>query len=101
MSWEAILPTVERSVYRCAPHIVWIRDADRVILVDPDNERSWLLHGIEAAIWDWLTVGYEYERIVGLLSLILQSSEDEAGATLTDALRRWCHAGLVQLGRDA
>lgn len=101
MSRGAIPSTVDKWVYRCAPDFVWVRDAERVIVVDSEGGRSWSLDGIEAAIWDWLAMGYSYPKIVGFVSLILKRSQDETGAVLQDTLRRWYRAGLVQWEGEA
>lgn len=89
---------VEGVAYCCAPHVVWARDVERVILVDSQDGRSWALDGIEAAVWDWLATGYPYERVVHFVALTRKTLESEAGARLDSILRRWCDAGLIQQG---
>jgi hypothetical protein len=101
MSRQASAPTDVGSTYRCAPHVVWTRDVDRVLLVDSEGERAWELDGLEAAIWDWLAMGYPYDKVVDFVSLVLACSQDEAGKTLEAALDAWRQAGLVErVGED-
>lgn len=97
MNSQATPGRAEQLVYRCAPTLVWVRDEGHVIVVDAQNARSWLLDGIEAAIWDWVTMGYSYPRIVNLASLILKGSQAQAETQLEETLHRWHRAGLVQL----
>ena len=69
-----------RSTYCCAPSIIWVRDADQTLLVDQETKQSWSLRGVSAVIWDLLTVGYSHQRIVPLLSLRKNESEEQKKA---------------------
>lgn len=84
-------------VYACAPSIVWVRDADRVLVVDRDRERAWTLHGVESVAWDLLTAGYSYPHVIEMLSLLFSLPAGEAGRTLADVLRKWEGAGMVEV----
>lgn len=86
--------------YRCAPDITWVRDAGQVLLVDADKGLSRSLRGVEAAIWDFLTLGYRYAKIIRFLSVILKVSKDEAKRTLVATLRGWQDEGIVQVLGD-
>jgi hypothetical protein len=88
-------------VYRCAPEVAWVRDAGRVLLVDPERGRTWSLGGVEAAIWDWLVLGYGYEEIARYLSLILRTSKEEAGRALLGVLLCWQDGGIVQVSEES
>jgi hypothetical protein len=88
-------------IYRCSPAIVWVRDAGQILLVDREAEQSWSLHDAEAVIWDLLTVGYSYAKIVQMLSLTLSLSVEQANHTLSNVLRNWRDAGIVQVSGDA
>jgi hypothetical protein len=87
--------------YRCSPAIVWVRDAGQILLVDKAAEQSWSLHDAEVVIWELLTVGYSYEKIVQMLSLTLSLSVEQADRTLSSVLRNWRDAGIVQVSGDA
>lgn len=89
-----------RLIYRCAPAITWLRDADRTLLVDAERGQSWPIHGVEAAIWDFLTLAYPYEKIVHFLSLLMTASSAEAERTLLAALRGWQRTGIVQIVKE-
>ena len=82
--------------YCCAPDIEWVQDASQVLLVDAARGRSWPLQGVEAAIWDWLSLGYRYEQIARFVSLALGTSMDEAERALCAVLRGWAGAGILQ-----
>jgi len=87
-------------IYRCSPAIVWVRDAGQILLVDREAEQSWSLHDAEAVIWDLLMGGYSYEKIVQMLSLTLSFSVEQADRTLSNVLRNWRDADIVQVSGD-
>lgn len=87
-------------VYCCSPTIVWVRDAGQILLVDRETEQSWSLHDAEGVIWDLLMVGYSYEKIIQMLSLTLSLSVEQADRILSNVLRNWRDAGIVQVSGD-
>ncbi|MBU0703104.1 MAG: hypothetical protein KKC18_04485 [Chloroflexi bacterium] len=90
-----------RVTYCCSPSIVWVKDAGQTLVVDRETRQTWTLRGMEAVVWDLLAVGYSYQRIVPLLSLIFSLSAGEAKSTLTGLLREWQDTGIVQVCREA
>jgi hypothetical protein len=91
----------EGLVYRCAPEVAWVRDAGRILLVDLARGRTWSLGGVEAAIWDWLVLGYGCEEIARYLSLLLRTSKEEAGRALLGVLLCWQDGGIVQVSEES
>jgi hypothetical protein len=88
-------------IYRCSPSIIWVRDADQTLVVDRKSERMWALRGAKAVIWDLLTVGYSYPRIVRMLSLVFSLSAEEAEGLLTDAILEWRKDDVLQGSGEA
>jgi hypothetical protein len=74
---------------------VWVKDAGQTLLVDRETGQSWLLYDAEAMIWDLLIVGYPYEKIIQMISLVLSLSEERAEHTLSGVLRTWQKAGII------
>lgn len=93
--------TGQRLVYRCAPDITWVRDAGQTLLVDAGRGQSWSLRGAAAAMWDFVALGYQHDKIVCFLSLMLKVSRDEAKRTLVTTLRGWQVEGIVQMIGDS
>lgn len=83
-------------LYYCSPTVLWVKDTSQTLLVDREAGQSWLLHDVEAVIWDLLIVGYPYEKIIQMISLALSLSEEKAGHTLSDVLRTWQKAGIIK-----
>ena len=81
--------------YRCAPGIVWVKDATQTILVDADTGSSWQLGGWDAAVWDLLCLGYQTVEIVRFLALLLDITPKSAGRRLRDTLVQWEDNGVV------
>jgi hypothetical protein len=90
-----------RLTCRCAPSIIWVRDADQTLLVDQETKQSWSLRGVSAVIWDLLAVGYSHQRIVPLLSLIISLPIEEVEQSFTKVLGKWLDEGIVQTSGEA
>jgi hypothetical protein len=91
----------EGRIYHCAPSIIWVKDSDHTLVVDRDTGQSWALRGVEAVVWDLLSVGYSYHRIIPMLSVMLSLSVEDAGRTLADVLRTWRDASILRVSREA
>jgi hypothetical protein len=91
----------ERLIYRCSPSIVWVKDASQTMVVDKETGQSWVVRGAEALVWDLVTVGYSYHRIIRMLSLILSLSVEEGDRILAGVMRQWQDAGIVQVSGEA
>ncbi len=94
----------EAGPYCSAPDILWLKDAGQTIVVDRATGRSWMLRGVEAAIWDLLVLGYSFEQAARLLALLADMVEDEARVSLSTTLQRWERVGILVMekgkGRD-
>lgn len=82
-------------VCRCAPDIVWVKDAGQTILVDGEAGCSWLLSGWKAVVWDLLSLGYLAEEIVRFLTLLLDIPPETARGRLLTILDEWEGNGMV------
>lgn len=81
--------------YRSAPGVVWLKDSVATLVVDRAAGRSWVLRGLEAATWDLLAVGYEFEPAARLLAVLGDVGESEARASLSTMLRDWEEMGIL------
>ena len=81
--------------YRSAPGVVWVKDSAATLVVDPAAGHSWALRGQEAAIWDLLVLGYQFERVARLLAVLGDVAEVEAQTSLLATLQRWEKAGIL------
>lgn len=86
-----------QRTYRCVPTIAWVKDAGQTLLVEEEAGRTWSLRGVEAAVWDWLSLGYSFDEIVGLLKVLVGASDEEARERLVAMLEGWKQAGIVRL----
>lgn len=83
-------------VFACAESIRWVEDANHVVVVDERRGEAHLLHGAEAALWDWLSLAYPYPRLVRLLAALLALPVADAEQRLAAILQDWCAAGLLE-----
>lgn len=81
--------------YSPAPGIAWVKDAGQTILVDGLGGKSWILHGLEAAAWDLLALGYSFEEAAGSLALLAGMDDEGGRTTLLATVRRWREAGIL------
>jgi hypothetical protein len=91
----AVTVDSQAVAYRCAPAIVWVKDSGQTILVESENERYWIIRGVEAMVWDLLTLNYTFEGIVRFLSVMLKTPVDEATGALRAILQNWENAGIL------
>lgn len=81
--------------YSCSPRVSWAVDAGQIIVVDEQQGRHYCLRGVEAAVWDWLTLAYPYPRLLTLLANLLAVSPAQAAVPLHAMLRQWADMGLL------
>jgi len=81
--------------YSCSPRVSWAIDAGQIIVVDEQYGRRHCLRGVEAAVWDWLTLAYPYPRLLALLVELLAVPPAQAAVTLRELLHRWIDIGLL------
>ncbi len=88
------------SVCYSAQGITWVQDAEQTLLVREGDGRSWQLRGAEAMVWDLLTLGYSWNRLVELAGAALRVPGEQAQETLWAILSRWEREGLVRACGD-
>jgi hypothetical protein len=93
----------------CSPSIAWVKDAGQTLVVAneagsvPDRTergggaRSWSLCGVEATIWDLLSLGYPFERIAAFLAVLLCAPQQQAEDGLWAVLQRWAERDMVRI----
>lgn len=86
--------------YCCAAAVAWVKDADQTIVVEEETGRCWSMRGVEAAIWDLLTLDYSFEQIVRFLSALLNRSSEETTEALSTTMQRWEEAGILCAVRE-
>ncbi len=85
----------EAGTYVCAPAIGWVKDLGQTLLVDDEGQQSWVLHGMDAAIWDLLALGYSLERTADFVAVLSTISRNEASMRLLATIQRWEEAGIL------
>ncbi len=80
----------------CPEYVQWVRDADQTLVVNSRRGTLYRLRGTGAAVWDWLTLGYSYARLVALLAALLGDAPEEGEATLVRLLTEWLENGLLE-----
>ena len=81
--------------YDCAPTVTWVKDASQILVVQREGERCWSLQGVEAVIWDLLTLRYGFAKMVDFLAVLSEDSREAAASTLLATVRHWEEEGIV------
>ena len=81
----------------CVRDINWVRDDDITLLVNEQSGQTFVLKGLEAAIWDWLIMHFSYTKITDLLGASLEFSTVQAELYLNTILNQWVENGLLMI----
>jgi len=76
------------------PHIRWVVDARKTIVINEQTGEAHLLTGIEAAVWSWLSLAYPYSKLVSMMTAFLRC--EDAELRLNDLLQSWYAAGILE-----
>jgi len=82
--------------FRCASQVLWAIETRGILLVDPTTERSCSLPYPHAAIWDLMSRGCSYPKMISALFAIGSLEREEAERLLDESLLEWAAAGFVE-----
>jgi hypothetical protein len=77
-------------------HIAWAQDKTCVWLVNEAENSVCALSGLEAAIWNWINLGYAYPRLVEMTAAYRAGSSAGAKRELTGILHQWLAQGWLE-----
>ncbi|HRQ42017.1 MAG TPA: hypothetical protein PLD25_29205 [Chloroflexota bacterium] len=84
------------QIFLCPPHIRWAYESAHILVVNEATGQAHLLVGEEAAIWDWLMLGYSYARIKQFIAASTDRPTPQAEYHLRQQLAAWQERGLLQ-----
>jgi hypothetical protein len=87
---------VSSTLLTCPPTILWVKDSGQVLVVDEKRSATWILHGFEAAVWDYMMLGYSYPEMVETLSTLLDVPIQEMKKKVAACIRDWQAGGLLE-----
>jgi hypothetical protein len=77
--------------------IHWVKDSGQIIVVDEKKSGTWILHGFEAVIWDYLMLGCSYHKLMETISTLLDLPVQEAEEKVVTCIRTWKASGLLEV----
>lgn len=83
------------STFHVAPGVGWSVGRVNLTLTDGRGQVCALEYP-EAAVWDLLSRGYAFEKVVQMLGHIAAMEPADASALVRTAIDRWQHAGLLE-----
>jgi hypothetical protein len=90
-----MIQEADAILLKCSDSVYWVKDRDGILIVDVKTHQSHVLHNEKAVIWDWLTLSYSYQKIVSLLTVLLEIAERDAEQLLLDTLQAWSRDGIL------
>ncbi|MCB8945647.1 MAG: hypothetical protein H6658_18000 [Ardenticatenaceae bacterium] len=78
---------------KCSPHILWLQDADQILLTHTQDQRSWILRAEKAFIWDVLCQHHHTALLLEMFSRIYP--EHDAQSYFHDVVSEWHTAGIL------
>jgi hypothetical protein len=79
----------------CRPCVRWVKDSNQILIVDEQVNTPTVLRGVEAAVWDWLMLGYNLPDVTELLAVLCNESQSLAETRLCGLLQGWLKSGLL------
>ncbi len=80
----------------CPETISWALDSGGTVVVDERRSEVHVLHGLESAVWSWLSLGYSFSDLASFTTELLAIPQEEARRQLTELLDGWMCAGLLE-----
>jgi len=83
------------STYRVAEGVYWTVGRTALTIVDPAGVVSTIGYP-DAAVWDFVSRGYDPGEVAGLLAAVAAIERAEAAALVRSAISRWMAGGLLE-----
>lgn len=87
------------SNYRLSANVRWVVDRFTVRLTSA-NGASLTLHYPEAAVWDLLSRGHPFVKVVSMITHIAGLDQSAADVLVRRAIEDWARGGFVEAGTD-
>lgn len=87
------------SAYRLSPTVRWAVERFTLRLTDARGQVA-ILGYPDAAIWDLLSRGYPYPKVVSMMTHIAGLDEGEASSAVRSAISAWVKGGFLQESPD-
>jgi hypothetical protein len=75
--------------------LVWVRESKSTIVIDREKDQVHILQGLDGMVWSWLTLGYDFSKLTGLLACALDLPPVDAELRLTALFHDWMQMGLL------
>ena len=87
---------MKNRIYFCPAGVEWVKNTDGILVVQGNQGRSYLLTGLESALWSWMSLSYPYPRLVSMLAELAGISRLAAGRKLMQILEDWRGKGILE-----
>lgn len=87
---------MKNKTYICSAGVEWVKNSDGILVVQGNLSQSYLLTGLESALWSWMNLSYNFPRLVSMLAELEGISRVAAGRKLRQILEDWRGKGILE-----
>jgi hypothetical protein len=80
------------------PSLHWCADSGQVLVVDEARDRSFVLKGFEASLWNWLALALSFSKIVEFAACWTPADDGNAEERVRGVLEHWLNLGIIEPG---
>ena len=80
--------------------IQWCVDARQVTIIDRACAKAYVLSGLQAAAWNWFTLGYSRPKVIEMVSSAGPQSLAAADVLVRSMISDWMANGLLEEKRN-
>ena len=89
---------LSHNKYSCHKNISWIIEQDRIVLYKSNSKRKYILHYPEIALWDFLSRDIPVERIISMLSVLMNKDLQSTENWVIGTVDNWQQKGILIKG---
>ncbi len=73
----------------------WCQDSTRVLVIDESTRLTVSLTGLEAAVWKWFSLSYEYRDVLNFTRVFLNLPGEDSEIQLRQIITQWVELGFL------
>lgn len=74
----------------------WLRIAEGIIILNANLTKKWMIKGIEANLWEWVSQGFSYKKMVEMVSKLLNLNKAKSEKYIKQKIFKLEQKGLLE-----
>ena len=87
-------------LYQCPSHISWAVEKEAILLIDHENNTSHCLDGHQAALWDLISRGYDFDQVILMMGAIGTMDKDASEQFISNTLDDLVKTGYLKVENE-